>query len=278
MRIASYIGQLKTNLLHVYDEREAQNIAVYLCEELFGKLFVRNNVELNNEQIQILQQASVRLRNNEPIQYVLGEAWFYGKKFIVNPDVLIPRPETEELIELILEKNKKTDPHILDIGTGSGCIPVILKNELPHAHVYSIDISDQALHIAQQNAFRHGTEIHFLHLDILNNSPLQLPQMDIIVSNPPYVDPADATSLHKNVFDHEPHLALFGNKDEPLIFYRKISEFAFTQLLPHGRLFFEIPENKGEVIYSIVSLTGLKNIQIKKDIQGKERMVSAEKN
>ena len=278
MRIVEFIDQLKIKLHAVYDERESQNIATYLPEELFGKLFVRNNAELNETQFLNLQSASARLLNCEPIQYVLGEAWFYGKKFMVNPDVLIPRPETEELIEFILAENKKSDPVILDIGTGSGCIPIILKSELPNSTIFGIDISDKALLIAKENAKRHQTEIHFLQFDILQDKNPAIPPLDIIVSNPPYVDPNDASSLHKNILDHEPHLALFGNINEPLIFYRIISAFAFTHLLPQGKLYFELPENKGDIISSIVLNAGLKNIKIKTDLQGKERMLSAEKN
>jgi release factor glutamine methyltransferase len=278
VRIAEFIDQLKIKLQAVYDERESQNIATYLPEELFGKLFVRNNSELNDVQFLNLQSASTRLLNYEPIQYVLGEAWFYGKKFIVNPDVLIPRPETEELIEFILAENKKSNPVILDIGTGSGCIPIILKSELPDSTIFGIDISGKALLIAKENANRLHTEILFLQFDILHDKNPAVPPLDIVVSNPPYVDPLDASSLHKNILDHEPHLALFGNMDEPLIFYRIISEFAFTHLLPDGKLYFELPENKGDIISKIVLNTGLKNIKIKTDLQGKERMLSAEKN
>ena len=277
MRIGEFIDQLKIKLQAVYDERESQNIATYLTEELFGKLFVRNNSELNDAQFLNLQSASARLLNCEPIQYVLGEAWFYGKKFIVNQDVLIPRPETEELIEFILAENKKSDPVILDIGTGSGCIPIILKSELPNSTIFGMDISDKALLIAKKNAKKHQTGIHFLQFDILQDKNPAIPQLDIIVSNPPYVDPNDASSLHKNILDHEPFLALFGNIHEPLIFYRIISAFAFTHLLPQGKLYFELPENKGDIISSIVLNAGLKNIKIKMDLQKKERMLEAVK-
>lgn len=277
MRISDFITALKIKLQTVYDEREAENIAHYLPEELFGKTFVRTNSELKEEQLDILQIASSRLLNYEPIQYILGEAWFYGKKFKVESGVLIPRPETEELIEFIISENKKTNPAILDIGTGSGCIPVILKSEIPKANIFALDISEKALQIAEENANLHKTEIQFIQCDILNPGDLIFQQFDLIVSNPPYVDPAEASALHKNILDFEPHLALFGAKEEPFIFYTVISDFAFKYLAHHGKLFFELPENKGELISSIVTNAGLRNIKIKCDLQGKERMLMAEK-
>lgn len=277
MHISEYILGLRLKLNAVYDERESKNLALYLAEELFGKQFVRDNHLLNAIQIKQLDEASERLLKNEPIQYITGEAWFYGKQFIVTPDVLIPRPETEELIEWIISENKMISPVILDIGTGSGCIPVILKSELPNAIVYSLDISDNAISVAKKNAERYHTEITFLSGDILNDANLQLPSPDIIVSNPPYVDPSDIHTLHKNVVDHEPHIALFGEPGEPLIFYRKISAFAFQHLNAPGKLFFELPENKSDEIRNIVINSGLKNIRIKKDTQEKDRMLYAEK-
>lgn len=279
MLVKKYISGLSEELNSIYDNREANNIANYVVEELFGKLFIKTNHILEPSRIEQLNDIKKRLLNYEPVQYILGEAWFYGLKFKVDRFVLIPRPETEELVELIIKENSINAPIILDIGTGSGCIPIIIKKEIPTAEVYTFDISPDAIGIAQQNAISHQTNIQIFEGDILhfNEIKFKLPEFDIIVSNPPYVNPSDKNSLHKNILDFEPHLALFEKENDAFIFYKKILEFTISQLKPQGKLYFEIPENKGDVIINLISGYAFNEIKIINDMQGKERIVTAVK-
>ena len=279
MLVKKYISGLSEELNSIYDNREANNIANYVVEELFGKLFIKTNHILEPSRIEQLNDIKKRLLNYEPVQYILGEAWFYGLKFKVDRSVLIPRPETEELVELIIKENSINAPIILDIGTGSGCIPIIIKKEIPTAEVYTFDISPDAIGIAQQNAISHQTNIQIFEGDILhfNEIKFKLPEFDIIVSNPPYVNPSDKNSLHKNILDFEPQLALFEKENDAFIFYKKILEFTISQLKPQGKLYFEIPENKGDVIINLISGYAFNEIKIINDMQGKERIVTAVK-
>jgi len=230
-----------------------------------------------DEQLAQLETAASRLLANEPLQYVLGKAWFYGMTFSVDNSVLIPRPETEELVELIFRENKLSSPVILDIGTGSGIIAITLKKEIPGSIVYALDISVQALDVAIKNADTLQADIHFIHGDIFHHEKMDLPQFDMIISNPPYVDPVEKNTLHKNVLDHEPHLALFGHEHDPFVFYRTICAYAYHHLNERGNLYFEIPENKGDEVSRIVAGAGFTDVRTFHDMQGKERMVAAEK-
>lgn len=220
-----------------------------------------------------------RLKTEEPIQYILGETEFYGLKFNVNPSVLIPRPETEELVDWIIKDNKQnTALKMLDIGTGSGCIPVALKKHLSHAEVFAADISPEALKIAEKNAEINQTVIHFIQLNIL---PLgaadRLPDdLDIIVSNPPYVRKSEAELMQKNVLAFEPHLALFVEDDDALLFYRQIANIAGEKLRNKGLLYFEINEAFGKDVCELLKHLGFINIELKKDLSGKDRMVKAQ--
>ncbi|MBC8046294.1 MAG: peptide chain release factor N(5)-glutamine methyltransferase [Fimbriimonadaceae bacterium] len=274
MQTSEAIKIITASIINIYDEREAGNIARYLIEEKYGKQYVRENIILNDEQADQIKSIIERLRIHEPIQYIIGEAWFYGLKYKVNNDVLIPRPETEELVELIIKENNSGDNKILDIGSGSGCIAITLKKHLPASQIISIDISEQALQIAKLNATIHNTEIQFIKANILNANGMNLSEFTLIVSNPPYVDPAEKNTLQKNVLDFEPHLALFGNAGDPFIFYKKICAFAKTKLINNGKLYFEIPENRGAEIASILQKNNFIDISIKKDMQQKERIVS----
>ncbi len=197
-----------------------------------------------------------------------------GFDFLVTPDVLIPRRETEELVQLIFEQNHSKDPlTILDIGTGSGCIPIMLKKKLGKAKVYAIDISNSALDIAEKNAKKMNSEITFLQADILKMNALSFDTFDIIVSNPPYVTIQEKELMHRNVTEFEPHLALFVTDDDPLIFYRKISELAFKSLNSYGQLYFEINEKYANEVKEILMQFGFSHIEIIKDMQGKDRIV-----
>ncbi len=218
-----------------------------------------------------------RLFNNEPIQYVLGIAYFYDRPFIVNKHTLIPRQETEELVYLILE-NTKTEKNlsVLDIGTGSGCIPITLKLEEPSHQLEAIDISKSALEIARENARRLGVTVEFKQLDVLTN---RLPKnYDIIISNPPYVLSSEKSAMKDNVLDFEPHLALFVENDNPLLFYKRITELATKCLKPKGRLYFEINEQFGEQVVELLKKNFFREVKLHQDLNGKDRIVSARLN
>ena len=219
----------------------------------------------------ILQQ----LLQHKPVQYVLGEAWFYHMKLKVNEHVLIPRPETEELVEQLIKdrKSKLTDPKILDIGTGSGCIPVAIKKNLPASLVTAIDISESAIALAAENAVLHNTHINFKQLDFLNEKNWDtLPLFDIIISNPPYIPLNEKDKLGKNVSLYEPHVALFVPNKTPLIFYEKIAAFGTSNLKPSGKIYLETHEDYAEKVAALFR-KDYETVTVKKDMQGKERMI-----
>lgn len=226
------------------------------------------------------------LKTEKPIQYITGEAWFYGYRFEVNENTLIPRPETEELVAWIVESTKleagSRKLNILDIGTGSGCIPISLKKEIPNARVSAIDVSEKALEMASKNAVANEVEVHFILQNILeiddlksiSTSSFQLPtSFDVIVSNPPYVRNLEKQEIKKNVLDYEPHLALFVEDTDALLFYRKIAQLALTSLAPNGKLFFEINQYLGQETLQLLENLGFSNIELRKDFVGNDRMI-----
>lgn len=260
-------------------EDEVSPHVYWLLESLFGKsrmdVVLDRSVEPKEEEENKLEEAISRLQKQEPIQYVLGEAFFYGRTFRVNPAVLIPRPETEELIQLISSQHKEErNLKILDIGTGSGCIAISLALELPQAMVSAIDISKEALAVAGENASALGASVDFILADILQSSP-EFPPLDIIVSNPPYVRYQESSLMKANVLDWEPHLALFVENDDALLFYRRISELASEKLIAGGLLYFEINEALGKEVAELLQQQGFNSIIIHQDMKGKDRMVSA---
>lgn len=232
--------------------------------------------QLSEDEVMKIEEFTQRLKKQEPIQYVLGETEFSGMKFKVNPDVLIPRPETEELIEWVLKYAHNKSLDILDIGTGSGCIAVAVAKKAVQSKVYAWDISEKALHVAAKNAEINGTEIHFSKKDILKiqSHPTFY---DLIVSNPPYITPSEKITMDAQVLDHEPQLALFVADNNPLIFYDSISAFAQTNLVCGGLLFFEINRNYGLEIVEMLEKKSFRNIELRKDISGNDRMIRAEK-
>jgi release factor glutamine methyltransferase len=236
--------------------------------------------EITLQQIEKLSNILTRLQTGEPVQYILGHTEFYGLIFKVNPSVLIPRPETEELVEWVLNskvKNQKSKvTTILDIGTGSGCIAISLKKNLPEAKVSAIDISTDALQTAKQNAELNEVDVNFIHQDILNINPeIEIPNSEIIISNPPYVTLHAKTRMHTNVTDFEPHTALFVPENDPLIFYKAIADFAIENLIPNGLLFFEINENLGKKTVAMLESKGFKNVELRTDMSGRDRMIKA---
>jgi len=226
------------------------------------------------------------LKIEKPIQYITGEAWFYGYRFEVNENTLIPRPETEELVEWIIEsqksKVKSQKISIFDIGTGSGCIPISLKKEIPTAEVFTMDVSEKALEMARKNALDNEMVVNFIHQSVLEiddlksitTSNFQLPtSFDVIVSNPPYVRNLEKQEIKKNVLEYEPHLALFVEDIDALLFYRKIAQLALTGLTPNGKLFFEINQYLGKETVELLENLGFKNIELRKDFVGNDRMI-----
>ncbi|WP_295711703.1 peptide chain release factor N(5)-glutamine methyltransferase [Mucilaginibacter sp.] len=272
-------------LNNIYSSNETEALSLLAISEITqtSKATIKAFPEkvLTAEQLERLQNILAELLTGKPIQYILGVTEFYGLPFKVNPSVLIPRPETEELVEWILSemqkvKNKGFSGRIIDIGTGSGCIAVTLKKNVPGAVVFAIDISEDALRTAEDNAELNETEVNFLNLDILNFLPDNIiPKSDIIVSNPPYVTQDDKKQMHNNVTDFEPHTALFVPEDDPLIFYRAIADFALVNLKPDGYLFFEINENLGNETVELLQQKGFKKIELRQDMSGRDRMISS---
>ncbi|POY36340.1 peptide chain release factor N(5)-glutamine methyltransferase [Solitalea longa] len=272
-------NHLTSKLSILYDPLEARSIAQLVLMHILNfsktQLSMNGLRELSIKQITSIEMVQEELLTGRPIQYVLGETEFYSCTIKVNEHVLIPRPETEELVHWILadqKRNPKHDIQILDICTGSGCIPIALKKNLPNAHVSGLDISHHALETAAQNAVLNKTEIHFYHQDILKAANDPDPKYDIIVSNPPYVRHLEKEKMHKNVLDYEPHLALFVDDDNPLVFYRAIAEFASKTLKNDGILYFEINEAYGDETRKAMEEAGFTHVEVKKDLYDKDRM------
>lgn len=283
MTIYQSYQELVKQLCSVYDEREAVNIADMVIQEITGK--TKSQRIINKEEILLqrkidqLKKITEQLLQNEPVQYVLAEAWFAGMKFYVDKNVLIPRPETEELVELIL-KEVKNFPNknlsVLDIGTGSGCIAIALKKRHNFFNITAIDVSDDALGVAKKNATDLNAEINFRRLDFLDEDAWkQLPQFDFIVSNPPYIQQSGKKSMNKNVTQHEPYLALFVPDDNALLFYKKIAMFGKEHLNPGGKIYVELNELLGKETESLFHINKYA-AKLYKDLQGKHRMLTAE--
>ncbi len=270
---------MKHQFSNVYDALELNSIVNILIEEVTGWDALHQNIHKNDALEQShtdqLTQYVEKLLTGKPLQYIIGKAWFMGKAFMVNEAVLIPRPETEELVEWIVEYaqiiNKPLS--ILDIGTGSGCIPISLKQAIPNVSITAIDISKEALAVAQQNAAAHNTNIEWIELDILQTKHLK-DQYDIIVSNPPYIPLREKPNMQSQVIDHEPAIALFVPDQYPLIFYSKIAHIGKSALKPNGQLFFEIHYDQGEAILALLNEMGY-HAELRQDIYGKDRMVRA---
>ena len=269
-------------------------IKTYPQEEILSFFFLlvhykldltRTDIALNPNQIinkkksVFFQDALKRLKEETPIQYIIGETEFYGLLFKVNPDVLIPRPETEELVAWILKEAKqKKKIKILDIGTGSGCIAISLARHLPNATVYALDISKKALEVAEQNAILNKVRVHFIEKNILTKSnpskpDLEFQKFDIIVSNPPYIRDLEKHEIQNNVLQNEPNIALFVKDEDPLLFYDRITDFAKKYLNLNGLLFFEINQYLGKENLYLLENKGFKNIELRKDIFGNDRMI-----
>ena len=291
------IDYIKNELNFFYSDSEIKSlirlILNHVCQIKFYEiLFCKDNKISDTERMEIERIVSY-LKEYKPIQYILNETEFFGLPFVVNESVLIPRPETEELVELILNNHRDDNLRVLDIGTGSGCIAICLAKNMVESEIYAMDISEKALEVAKENALRNNANVHFFQQDILtnkgwdcfvesclamknprNDEPLQK-KFDIIVSNPPYVTPEEKSTMHSTVLKYEPHLAIFIPQDNPLLFYEKIADIGHILLSKKACLYFEINALYGNEICRMLEAKGYSNIELHRDISEKDRMISA---
>lgn len=274
---ASYI---RRKLQGRYDPREAGNLSRIICCEILGQqtvdYYLGKDIILSVKEEQELESILARLHNFEPIQYILGEARFLGRTFRVTPDVLIPRPETEELVEMMLKELSPVS-RVLDVGTGSGCIAISLAKELPESQVTAWDVSGEALSIAAANSKALQASVRFEQRDVLTYEPCVVDCYDVIVSNPPYVTEAEKQEMEHNVLDWEPSLALFVPDTDPLRFYRRIAVLGLEMLTSGGKLYFEINRAFGKDTVAMLCETGYRAVRLQKDISHNDRFVIAEK-
>ena len=290
MLLKNYKTTFLQELSSLYEEQEIESFFYIILEKLHG--LKRIDLALNPQKVMdgahLKQWKNIvsELKKQRPVQYILGETTFYGLSFLVNENTLIPRPETEELVELIIESTnyelRNTKLKVLDIGTGSGCIAISLAKHLPTSEVYAIDVSEEALATAKKNAELNKVAIDFISTNILDVITLSAvagldKQFDIIVSNPPYVRNLEKSEIKPNVLNYEPHLALFVDDIDPLLFYRKIAELAIKNLNPNGKLYFEINQYLGKETIKLLEDFGFRNVELKKDIYGNDRIISCEK-
>ncbi|MDK2770796.1 MAG: peptide chain release factor N(5)-glutamine methyltransferase [Flavobacterium sp.] len=295
MKIKELKIQFQNQLELIYDVEEIDIFFFMITEYFYDFRRIDFSLKPDFEIQNIAEWETIisDLKQEKPIQYILGEAWFYGMSFKVNDNTLIPRSETEELVEWIIESVKTkvesqknvtssgVEMFILDIGTGTGCIPISLKTNLPEAEVFAIDISGEALEVAKFNAKQKEVQVNFIQSDILKVEDLlslraesrSLPKLDIIVSNPPYVRNLEKVEIKKNVLEYEPHLALFVEDNDALLFYRKIAQLALQALKPSGFLFFEINQYLGKETVEMLIQLGYQNIELRKDLKGNDRMI-----
>ena len=280
MRIKQYRTQFIKELSPFYDAYEAESFFYLILEDKHKlrqiDLALNHELTFSDSDFVVWDSLLAQLKKEVPIQYLLGKTNFYGLDFEVNENVLIPRPETEELVEWIINENSKAEKSktikILDIGTGSGCIAISLAKNIPNARVYAMDVSKKAIETAKRNAINNKTDVTFILQDVLNAEVLKC-NFDIIVSNPPYVRNLEKEEIKKNVLDYEPHLALFVEDNDALIFYRKIAALAQNNLLEDGQLYFEINQYLGDEMKDLLEKMNFKNIELRKDIYDNDRMI-----
>jgi len=290
MLLKVYKSTFIKELSSLYDEKEIESFFYIILEQFHNKkrIDLALNPEMEMDALQLLRWETVlsELKKEKPIQYILGETEFYGLRFLVNENTLIPRPETEELVEWIIsnseglrqaQSDKSAKLKLLDIGTGSGCIAISLAKNLQNAEFSAIDVSEKALETAKKNALINEVEVNFILKNILETEDLEH-QFDIIVSNPPYVRNLEKEEIKPNVLEFEPHLALFVDDNDALLFYRKIAELAKKNLSENGRLYFEINQYLGKETVELLENLGFKEVILKKDIYGNDRMISCKQN
>jgi len=277
MNSKALFDKIKSELIKFEEEAEAEAISYLILENIYQisrmDILIGKEVDENSEYSEKLESYLMELKSGKPIQHIMGRVEFYGRQFLVNSNVLIPRRETEELVHLILEQNPDlSEKTIIDIGTGSGIIPITIAKERKESILYAVDISSAAIATAKRNAQLNRAEIQFIHSDILSED-LSIPKCSIWISNPPYVRDIEKNEMHTKVLDYEPDLALFVKDNSPLIFYKRITKMAFDNLLNHGKLYFEINEAFGSEVQEILHNAGFGDVIIKKDMQGKDRFV-----
>ncbi|GGG88897.1 release factor glutamine methyltransferase [Parapedobacter pyrenivorans] len=284
--IAAIEQQFANELADLYDASEVRQLCYLLFEDRYGwsktNYLLNRQASVDQQDITWLNTMLSSLKKARPIQYILGHAWFMGMRLTVNETVLIPRPETEELVDLIIRQHgdaKTLSLRIIDIGTGSGCIAIALKKALPQAAVYAVDISADALHTARQNAASQSVDIEFINADILEWDTVfdHTSTFDIVVSNPPYITATEQNDMHRNVLNHEPHMALFVQGNAPLLYYERIAAFATEHLRTGGGLYFEINRDYGQALCDLLHKKGFNDVALHQDIQGADRMVHAKK-
>jgi release factor glutamine methyltransferase len=290
MLLKNYKTTFLQELSSLYEEQEIESFFYIILEKLHGlkRIYLALNPQTVMDGAHLKQWKNIvsELKKQRPVQYILGETTFYGLLFLVNENTLIPRPETEELVELIIESTnyelRNTKLKVLDIGTGSGCIAISLAKHLPTSEVFAIDVSEKALAVAKKNSELNHVKVNFINVDVfkindLNELATHNPQLatkfDIIVSNPPYVRNLEKDEIKPNVLEYEPHLALFVDDIDPLLFYRKIAELAIKNLSPNGKLYFEINQYLGKETIKLLEDFGFRNVELKKDIYGNDRMI-----
>ena len=292
MTIKQYRAHFNKSIKHLYPTSEIDSFFFIILEEYIGfkriDIVLKSDFYIDQKSLNLMQIATKQLEQEIPIQYIIGKTEFFGLPFNINKEVLIPRPETEELVEQVIKEvsliktyktasNEATNEKqitILDIGTGSGCIAISLKKQLPGSKISAIDVSYKALRVAKKNAALNKVNINFIHLDILKTNNLDK-LYDVIVSNPPYVRELEKKEMKNNVLNNEPHLALFVDNKNPLLFYNKIAELAKKFLTKNGQLHLEINQYLGKETIKLLAEKGFKNIQLKKDIFGNDRIISA---
>jgi release factor glutamine methyltransferase len=292
MTIKQHRAHFNKSLKHLYPTSEIDSFFFLILEEYMGlkriDIALKSDFLIDKKSLNLLQIATKQLEQEIPIQYIIGKTEFFGLPFHVNKEVLIPRPETEELVEQVLKKVsliktcnssknetiKEKQLKVLDIGTGSGCIAISLKKQLPSSEVSALDVSNKALRVAKKNAFLNNVDINFVHQDILKTNDLDK-LYDVIISNPPYVRELEKKEIKNNVLNNEPHIALFVDNKNPLLFYNKIAELAKKFLIKNGQLHFEINQYLGKETIKLLAEKGFKNIQLKKDIFGNDRIITA---
>jgi release factor glutamine methyltransferase len=277
-KIKDVVRFFREQLQGVYDAEEIESFIGLCFEEYMGlkrvDIVINGERTMSESDLLKFNFAIKDLKKEKPIQQILGKADFFGLKFYVNEHVLIPRPETEELVDLIIKENKGSNPTIMDIGTGSGCIPISLRKSIPNAVVSTMDVSEKAIEVARKNAELNEVAINFVVDDILNPSTeIPTKSIDIIVSNPPYIRISEKEEMRKNVLEHEPHIALFVYDADPLLFYKKIADLALSVLKPDGKIYFEINENFGLESKQMLENKGFKNVLLLKDLSNKNRIL-----
>lgn len=285
MTINQAITFFNSSLSEFLGREETQSCARITLEKFTAfdrkDLIVHGNDELSQEQVDEITRVVIELKTGRPLQYILNEAWFYGLPFYVDDRVLIPRPETEELVELILSQYDFEQPKkVLDIGTGSGCIPVALSHRKPYWKIYGIDVSPGALEVAAINVKRNHAHVLLQMVDVLNESYARgffekHGPFDVIVSNPPYISYDEKTMLGANVFNFEPHLALFAHENDPLVFYRSINQLARQYLKEGGELYYEISEFKGNEMLDLMKKNHFNQVELIRDMSNKNRIIKA---